>query len=99
MKNNNSFYNASNFKYFRRYIKPITINRALINMIESKEDELKSQTITSETNKDNINIIENNINQRERLEKLNQIARKELYILSNDKNIIGIEKNNTLNNI
>ena len=63
MKNNNSFYNASNFKYFRRYIKPITINRALINMIESKEDELKSQTITSETNKDNINIIENNINQ------------------------------------
>ena len=47
----------------------------------------------------NANMIENNINQRERLEKLNQIARKELYILSNDKNIIGIEKNNTLNNI
>lgn len=47
----------------------------------------------------NANMIENNINQRERLEKLNQIARKELYILSNDKNIIGIEKNNNLNNI
>jgi len=60
MKNNNSFYNASNFKYFRRYIKPITINNAFINLIESKEDTLKSQTVTSETNKDNI--IDNNIN-------------------------------------
>ena len=54
MKNNNSFYNASNFKYFRRYIKPITINKAFTNLIESKEAELKSQTITSETKKDNI---------------------------------------------
>ena len=58
MKNNNSFYNASNFKYFRRYIKPITINKAFIDLIESKEDELKFQTGTSETNKDNI--IDNN---------------------------------------
>ena len=61
MKNNNSFYNASNFKYFRRYIKPITINKAFIDLIESKEDELKFQTGTSETNKDNI--IDNNIKQ------------------------------------
>jgi hypothetical protein len=60
MKNNNSFYNASNFKYFRRYIKPITINKAFIDLIESKEDDLKSQTITSETNKDNITDKNNN---------------------------------------
>lgn len=54
MKNNNSFYNASNFKYFRRYIKPITINKAFIDLIESKEDELKSQNVTSKANKNSI---------------------------------------------
>ena len=37
-------------------------------------------------------MIENNINQNERLEKLNETARKELNILSSDNNIIGIEK-------
>ena len=40
----------------------------------------------------NANMIENNINQRERLEKLNTIAKKELKILMNDRNIVGIEK-------
>lgn len=35
-------------------------------------------------------MIDNNISQKERLEKLNQTARKELEILVNDKNIIGI---------
>ena len=40
----------------------------------------------------NANMIENNIKQNERLEKLNETARKELNILSSDKNIIGIEK-------
>lgn len=40
----------------------------------------------------NANMIENNIPQRERLEKLNNIARTELKILINDKNIIGIKK-------
>ena len=40
----------------------------------------------------NANMIENNISQRERLEKLNNIAKKELEILTNDKNIIGIQK-------
>lgn len=41
----------------------------------------------------NANMIENNISQRERLEKLNTIAKKELEILANDKNIIGIQRN------
>ena len=40
----------------------------------------------------NASMIENNINQRERLVKLNTNARKELNILSNDKNIFDIEK-------
>lgn len=38
----------------------------------------------------NASMIDNNIPQKERLEKLNQTARKELEILVNDKNIIGI---------
>lgn len=37
-------------------------------------------------------MIDNNIEQKIRLEKLNQTARKELAILVNDKNIVGIEK-------
>ena len=40
----------------------------------------------------NANMIENNIPQRERLEKLNNTAKKELEILINDKNIIGIQR-------
>ena len=44
----------------------------------------------------NANMIENNINQKERLEKLNSTAKKQLQILINDKNIIGIEKHNNL---
>ena len=40
----------------------------------------------------NASMIDNNIKQSERLEKLNQTARKELNILSKDKNIFGIEK-------
>ena len=39
----------------------------------------------------NANMIENNISQKERLEKLNDIAKKELEILINDKNIIGVQ--------
>lgn len=38
----------------------------------------------------NASMIDNDISQKERLEKLNQTARKELAILVNDKNIIGI---------
>lgn len=38
----------------------------------------------------NANMIDNNINQSERLIKLNNIAKKELEMLINDKNIIGI---------
>ena len=40
----------------------------------------------------NASMIDNHINQIERLEKLNATARKELNILSNDKNVIGIGK-------
>lgn len=40
----------------------------------------------------NASMIDNKISQRERLEKLNITARKELSILMNDKNIIGIQK-------
>ena len=44
----------------------------------------------------NANMIENNINQKERLEKLNSTAKKQLQILTNDKNIMGIEKHSNL---
>lgn len=40
----------------------------------------------------NANMIENNISQKERLEKLNMIARKELEILIDNKNILRIQK-------
>ena len=40
----------------------------------------------------NASMIENNINQKERLEKLNCTAKKQLKVLINDKNIIGIEQ-------
>ena len=39
----------------------------------------------------NASMIDNNISQRERLERLNITARKELNILATNKNIIGIE--------
>ena len=42
----------------------------------------------------NSHMIENHIEQRERLIKLNSIAKKELEILINDKNIIGIDSLN-----
>ena len=40
----------------------------------------------------NASIIENNINQSTRLEKLNDTAKRELEVLLNDKNVIGISK-------
>jgi hypothetical protein len=40
----------------------------------------------------NSSLIENNIEQEQRLEKLNNTARRELEILSNDKNIVHIKK-------
>ena len=42
----------------------------------------------------NANMIDNNISQRERMEKLNKIAKNQLEILTNDKNIIGLQKIN-----
>ena len=43
----------------------------------------------------NASMIDSNISQSERLEKLNMTARKELSILSNDKNILDIKKIDT----
>lgn len=45
----------------------------------------------------NASMIDSKIEQSKRLEKLNQTAKKQLEILSSDKNIIGINKldNNT----
>lgn len=40
----------------------------------------------------NASMIENNISQIVRLEKLNETAKRELEVLMNDKNIIGISK-------
>ena len=40
----------------------------------------------------NASMIENNIDQSTRLEKLNDTAKRELEVLLNDKNIIGISK-------
>lgn len=47
----------------------------------------------------NANMIENNIKQSERLTKLNSIAKKELEVLINDKNIIGINNLENKENI
>lgn len=47
----------------------------------------------------NADMIENNISQKERLEKLNSTAKKQLEVLINDKNIIGIEKYDNKRNL
>lgn len=47
----------------------------------------------------NASMIDNNIEQKQRLEKLNETARKELEILINDKNIIGIQELETKTNM
>ena len=44
----------------------------------------------------NANMIENNTKQKDRLEKLNSTAKKQLQLLTKDKNIMGIEKHNNL---
>lgn len=44
-------------------------------------------------------MIDNNIEQKQRLEKLNQTARKELEILINDKNILGVQELDTKTNM
>ena len=40
----------------------------------------------------NASMIENNISQKDRLEKLNKTARRQISILTNDSNVIGITK-------
>ena len=45
----------------------------------------------------NASMIEQNISQKERIERLNKTAKKQLRILINDKNIIGITKKNNHN--
>lgn len=47
----------------------------------------------------NASMIDNNISQSERLEKLNIIAIKELSVLSNDRNVIGLEQYDINQNI
>lgn len=37
-------------------------------------------------------MIENNISQKDRLEKLNATAKRQITILTNDSNVIGISK-------
>lgn len=40
----------------------------------------------------NVSMIENNISQKDRLEQLNKTARRQINILTNDSNIVGITK-------
>lgn len=40
----------------------------------------------------NVSMIENNISQKDRLEQLNKTARRQINILTNDSNVIGITK-------
>ena len=40
----------------------------------------------------NASMIENNINQKDRLEKLNETAKRQITILTSDNNIVGITK-------
>ena len=40
----------------------------------------------------NASMIENNIDQKDRLEKLNETAKRQITILASDNNIIGITK-------
>ena len=40
----------------------------------------------------NASMIENNISQKDRLEKLNMTAKRQITILANDNNIMGITK-------
>lgn len=40
----------------------------------------------------NASMIENNICQKDRIEKLNNTAKKQLEVLINDKNIVGISE-------
>ena len=40
----------------------------------------------------NASMIENNISQKDRLEKLNETAKRQITILASDNNIIGITK-------
>ena len=40
----------------------------------------------------NDSMIENNINSKDRIEKLNENAKRQMAILINDNNIIGIER-------
>ena len=61
MKNSRNFYNLTSFKYFRRQLKPIDINDAFIKLIETKEEQIKSQkAITKEKENQEIDRIINN---------------------------------------
>ena len=54
MNTNNKFYNISSFKFFRRQLKPIDIDKAFIKLLENKEDKLKIQKAESPKKDKNI---------------------------------------------
>lgn len=47
MKTNKQFYNISSFKFFRRQLKPLDIDKAFIKLLENKENKLKIQKVES----------------------------------------------------
>jgi len=47
MKTNKQFYNISSFKFFRRQLKPLDIDKAFIKLLENKEEKLKIQKVES----------------------------------------------------
>ena len=70
MKTNNKFYNISSFKFFRRQLKPIDIDKAFIKLLENKEDKLKIQKAESPTkdkNTFNKGLTNNNCNTKNNL--------------------------------
>ena len=78
------------------------INVALFGMTANKNPDLDGNirdytdilhlVVLSNLEVLNASMIENNISQSNRLEKLNKVAKRELEVLINDKNIIGISK-------
>ena len=70
MNTNNKFYNISSFKFFRRQLKPIDIDKAFIKLFENKEEKLKIQKAESpkkDKNKFNKVLANNNNNMKNKL--------------------------------
>ena len=70
MNTNNKFYNISSFKFFRRQLKPIDIDKAFIKLLENKEEKLKIQKAESpkkDKNTFNKGLANNNNNMKNNL--------------------------------